>query len=605
MKHRFFNKPTKERVSTNQDADLSDLVFNICFSGSIPQEKKVGFLDHFQAFLIGLNSIVSSYATKACGFNSTAPVYHFFYNTESCNLIPTNVSNMNIKYVPIVAKQSQIRELTSEKVSPVYLGLSKVKTWNHVNSPSTWMLEQSDLLFTVWDGSREFQNGIVWENMLQAQKRGIPVVWMDSSDYSRLFVYENGKSSQYRENSLELYCQDLLEMDGSTIKKNKKRKKSDSNKPRKTFVSGLYKRFINNFKINQEPSSADELLEKDFRLQKFFISYPAKYEFLKKSQCIAGEAASIENDNYRSALLLKGLLPFIVNCILIFGFYAKTIGYMIPFSLQTWDIIITVSFSFQFVCQCLLIWVSDQNDHKGWQRQFITQRYIAEVLRLFIHFAPLNLPVNLTESVGFSENLANRSFIIRNLRRVFRKAGVNFSPIPKDEYKDFFFTQTFNLINDQITYHQNTAKKYRIIASRLTKLAQTLFWIGLGVVAARVALQGVYLKLDDVVDFSIKEYANLRAAISATANLFAMIVPSAASTVFIILSLCGFRDLGNRSEKMSQDLVHLKSIIEDESQRNDLYYEDYCHLANQVSYLLLDEISGWYSMINAKKITRN
>ena len=236
---------------------------------------------------------------------------------------------------------------------------------------------------------------------------------------------------------------------------------------------------------------------------------------------------------------------------------------------------------------------------------FVDQRHIAEVLRLAVHFTPINLPVNNGSTAISANQLPKDSPVAHLVRSLLRAASINSAVVPPDKEKEFFFSNTEKLLSHQIEYHRYTANKNKEIFKKLNSIARVLFWIGICAIFARVALQIFFVGRDLNPLLDPLQFAKTKTLLSAIFNLMALIMPSAGATAFSILNLCGFRDLYLRSEQMVENLQKLKILTENESRRQDLAYDDYCRLARQISTVLLQENTDWYAMINNKKITKN
>ncbi len=591
----------RKAIKSPQQYNLPALNFNILISGKTTTPLSLECQTTITNLFTQIIDQIQPYRNPRYGFSETKCSYQILFSTESCNLpleqyLPESYSFFNI------SSNEKIISSRSSSHSTISFNLPNENNADAKHELINWMMEQSDLFFTIWDGTKECESGAIWSLILQAHKKGIPILWMNPAHSNQLYVYQGGISTLYDENYLPKYLCELLGLNGSPDHLQELKTITNSSETHKTAWSNYYKHFINNFKVAQTPSTADTLLEEKTSLPDSFCSFEEKYNTLKTTYEKADQIAVIENNNYRSALLFRALLPFIANCVLIFGFYGYTIaGHYITLTDLTWNIIIAGSFFLQALCNGYIIWLSDLNNHKGWHKLFVDQRYIAEVMRLAIHFTPINLPLNIGSTSISSNSLPKDSPVSHFLRSILRTTSINCSVKFQKVEKEFFFTHTINLLSHQIDYHHYTASKHKLITKNLTRIAQVLFWLGITVIISRVALQFVFISFPQQFPFNTPE----RNLISAIANLLAMIVPSAAATVYTILNLCGFRDLGQRSQQMVENLSKLKELFVNESKKDEIAYDDYCRLAKQVSTLLLKEATDWYALINTKKITKN
>lgn len=601
-------RPTsKHIIESLPDQQFFPLIFNVCVAGqySSPLSENGNML--IKGLFSDLVEVVKPYRNHKYGFSETDISYRILHSSINCNiplesLLPDIFSFYNVH--PQISSEQKSRENFFHRTTPIPLNLPDTIDANSYHELINWLMEQSDLFITYWDGSKEFNGGLIWNAILQVQKKNIPIIWLNPSSPDQLYLYNNGKNIPYKKSYLSEYCHELLGLGRSQEKLNELKNLLGSANAHNEWFSKYYGNFIRRFNIPAAPTSKDDLLEVNTQLPEALNTYEDCFLQLKSAYKKADEIAIIENNNYRSALYLKALLPFIVNCILIFGFYAKTIGFILPFEPWLWDIIITVSFGFQFACQLFIIRVSDQNNRKGWQKKFIDHRYLAEVLRLAIHFLPLNLPLNNNSSSIFANNLPKDSPVSHRIRAILRITSINSSRFSSEEEREFFFSNTDKLIKHQKDYQEYSAKKYEIINQRLTKIAWTLFYAGLFVIFLRVLLQIFYLSID-VNWISITLLKPQRDAIQAFCNLLALLVPSSGVTVFTIMNVCDFGNLSRRCQQMVGNLAHLKERLDNERLVKNLTYDDYCRLAKQISTLLLQETTDWYALINTKKITKN
>jgi hypothetical protein len=597
------NEPSRasENKKTSQVNDLLPLNFNVLIAGKITTPLTSACQNTIIAFFDNLKKIITPYNDSRYGFSGTDASYRILYSSENCNLPLEQWVDKSFSFYRVTPKDSdkrtQVTNTSSFSFNNPYPDNADA---NH--ELINWMMEQSDLFFTLWDGTKGYDHGSIWSLILQAAKKGIPVIWMNPVESDYFYVYQGGKSSLLDEPFLTSYCSELLGLSESDDKLNELGLMTRSIKTHKTAWSNFYKHFTQKYKVNYTFTTEDSLLEDHTKLPEDFSAIEEKYQKMKSVYKKADQIAVIENNNYRSALLFRAYLPFVANCVLIFGFYGYTIaGHYIVLSDLAWNLIIAGSFFLQAACNLGIIWLSDLNNHKGWHKLFVDQRYIAEVMRLAIHFTPINLPLNIGSASISSNKLSKDSPVSHFLRSVLRSTSINNSNSFHKEEKDFFFKHTIELLSHQIDYHQYTALKHKHIAKKLTQTAQILFWMGITVIVARVALQFVYIAFPQHFVFNSPE----RNLISAIANLLALVTPAAAATAYSILNLCGFRDLGQRSQVMVDNLKKLKEKFEIENQNEDVAYDDCCRLSKQVSTLLLQEATDWYALINTKKITKN
>lgn len=609
MRKNRTSMPSKDNNAVSGAAGLSPLIFNIgvsgMFSDPLPHEVSLT-IKHFFSDLI---EVLRPYQQERYGFMDSGLTCNLFFTATDCDLPFDQLLSDPFTFYCIYPRDAAQPDLPGQSISKIHkihVDLPDPIDPNANHELTNWMVEQSDLFFTLWNGTKEYDNCRPWNLILQASRKGIPVIWLDPARPDQLYIHKEGLNLPLTTGHLEKYCRELLGLNNSTEKMDELQKLTGAVKIHRNFGSSFYRHFTNQFKKIPAPLSKDDLLEDKTILPAEFKPFEEKYKTMKAAYKRADWISMIENGNYRSALLFRAILPLLANFVLIFGFYGKNIiGTSKTFGDTQWDIVIGASFMFQAFFTFLIIRISDQNEHKGWHRLFVDQRYIAEVLRLAIHFTPINLPLNNSSAAISSNRLPKDSPVSHLTRSLLRATSINSNEVASSVEKEFFFSNTEKLLSHQIEYHRYTAKKNKIIFKKLSTIARVLFWIGIGAIFARVALQIFFVGRDLNTALDPLKFAATKTHLSAIFNLLALIMPSAGATAFSILNLCGFRDLYLRSEQMVENLQMLKILTENESRREDLAYDDYCRLARQISTVLLQETTDWYAMINGKKITRN
>lgn len=158
-----------------------------------------------------------------------------------------------------------------------------------------------------------------------------------------------------------------------------------------------------------------------------------------------------------------------------------------------------------------------------------------------------------------------------------------------------------SLVDHQLVYHQNTVSQYEKICRKLQFWANTIFFISIGIVAARAGIQ-VIIQITGVPGCRF-EIQNVNAMKSAT-NMLALLIPAVAAHFALKLSSCNFEGLLDSNQHMVNDLSEIKKVIQNERQREHVNFEDLYRLSRELTGLILGEVSDWYAQLTGKKIAR-
>lgn len=326
MKNKSTSLPSKNNHPSGA-IDLPPLIFNIGaagkFSGPMPLEVSIPIKSFFHDLL----DVVKPYQQNRYGFSESESAFNLLYAPAYCDLPFDQIAPD--PYTPYCIRSRENDEqpinLSSSKAIPVELNLPASIGPCANNELINWMMEQSDLFFTLWDGTKEYDQGSIWDLILQADTKRIPVIWLNPAKPDQLFFRREGINLLYEHNSLENYCREVLGLNDSSEKIAELKKLTGVTKIHKNFGSGFYRRFANQFKKFPSPPSKDDLLVDQTNLPPELAPFEEKYNTMKYAYKKADWISMIENGNYRSALLFRGFLPFLANFVLIFGFYGKNI----------------------------------------------------------------------------------------------------------------------------------------------------------------------------------------------------------------------------------------------------------------------------------------
>lgn len=564
--------------------------------------------------------IVIPFDQNNYGFKGEGAVFQALINPDSFSMPLEGI--LPQVFVPIcVTPSTEIfsswRQNHPEPGRPfatVNFNMAQANTRHSEPEIAEWMVEQSDLIVLLWDSSKEFADGKTWALVQEGSDKNVPVIWINPLQPDEMFWCRNCQSSVYTKELLTGHIGDILGAGKTPGNLSELRRLILPDKKHKPIWANYYKNYIRRFKFPPAQFFADPLVEENHPLPEYYSPFAEKYATLKKYYHEADNTAISYNNYYRSTLLLRAVLPFAANLALAIGFYAKTLGgyLLFPFNIS-WEWIALAGFLLQATCNVSISLVSDHNSRRGWHKVFVDQRYIAEALRLAIHFSPMNIALTNIVTSGYASQLPADSPVSHRLRGILRSASINPFTYNGSEEKEFFFTHTGELIKDQVVYHRFTAEKFKRIFTSLNRSAWIMFFVSLAIVIGRGVLQIVMQSVDFNQLIPAHEFfigvksisVDGKTVLASFANMLALLMPAITATLFSILGLCGFKDLYLRSEQMAIKLEALSTRLDNEKSRPRVSYDDYCRLARQVITLLLRDTTDWYTLVTSKKITKN
>jgi hypothetical protein len=584
---------------------LPQLHFNIYLMGDLSSDASNAdeIRKNSNRVLSDIQKQVMFFTHPRFGFNIESPVFKAY-----------------ITHPGIIAETALQNNFSLHRYSP-HLSSELLKNSIQFDMPSTfplkaeremanWMFDQCDLALVLWNGGESHQGGLTWELILLANQKHIPVIWIDEEQPDQLFWHENGYSSPYETGGLNNYLHKILGLNvqsdqDAQLETLKELVTQPLTRQKKPFWSGFYGWFIRRFKGKKKtnsPAVFDSLLADEYALPACLEGNRPAIDLLRLYYNQADQAALVLGECYRSSILLRAVLPFIATLMLAVGFYTKNLGSFLISPQIAWGWIATGGFVLQALFNYSVIWLSDRNDQRGWHRNYLSQRYISETLRLAVHFTPLCIPLNTLVIPAYGNKVAENSAIHHILRSILHMTLI--APFRyTDEVKAFFFTRLTEMVQEQSAYHQKSAQRHWRIHKTLSRMAKFFFWLGIGLVVTRAGIQ-VIMQLYSFGPDVIVNQIKVDDFIISFSNMLALLLPATASVFYTILSMCGFETLYKRNANMAERLQEFEQHIVLEKVRPEVSYEDICRLANQATDLMLGEVTDWYALVTGKRISK-
>ena len=611
---------SKKKPNNPKQGNYPVLYFNISLAGSLHGDAGQRTFQRIESLLREIIDAVKPFDQNDYGFKGEGTVFQALFNPNTFHMplakvLPTDFNPICVTpSTEIYADRDRNHAGINRPIATVNFNIPQVNLNYCAQEIDEWMIEQSDLIILLWDGTKEYENGKTWSLIQESSVKNVPVIWINPLQPDEIFWCRNCQSSIYTPEDLTGHINTILGAGKNPEKQTELHRLILPDKKHKPLWADYYKNYIKRFKFPPAEQYSDPLVEGNLPLPECYSSFREKFSTMMNHYREADDTAILYNNFYRSTLLLRAILPFAANLALAVGFYAKTLGGYVffPFNIS-WEWIALVGFLLQATCNVSISLVSDHNNRRGWHKVFVDQRYIAEALRLAIHFSPVNIAITNIATSGYASQLPADSPVSHRLRGILRAASINPVSYNGADEKEFFFTHTGELIKDQVFYHRFTAEKFKRIFTSLNRSAWIMFFVSLATVIGRGVLQIVMQSVDINQLIPAHEFfiglksvsVDGKTFLASFANMLALLMPAITATLFSILGLCGFKDLYLRSEQMAINLQQLSDQLEHEEKRPHVSYDDYCRLAKQVITLLLRDTTDWYTLVTSKKITKN
>jgi hypothetical protein len=467
------------------------------------------------------------------------------------------------------------------------------------------LADQADLAIILWRGKDENSHHEVFDMMQACKRRGISSIWINPNTPGVFHWVHDSYFEVCDEKKLNDYLLDMLFS------------KEDSQEKVPSFrLPGLWRKLYSRFMDKYKAQVKIEAYEKDTMLGEDY-SFTFDNQTSASNRCALArffhkydKAAIDYAERYRASIYFRAIVPMYITIFLAFGFYTETLfsffyAPKLPYvDLSPWAIIAGIGFLLHALFNYFIYKVSLNPAVKAWQKHFLENRFIAEVLRLSVHFIPFGFFIsrsNTGDRVSLKSKINKNSTLAHELRYIQRNC-VDFPQINYDGKVSAELLQNLrNMLEDQMNYQQRTAKRYEIVTRKLTKYAQITFTAGLIFILLRGGVQFLLVPLNMDV---LSNGAHLNNFVKTLANTIALLLPAWATYFTTKLTLCNFAGLQNNAENMNKELDNMKKSVDDIINREDYSYESIYHLSEDIFDLMTGEVKEWYSQLSTRQVTR-
>jgi hypothetical protein len=472
--------------------------------------------------------------------------------------------------------------------------------WKNLGTPddltAAWVTDQSDfaILFGQSDQNTEF--------MMYCKTAGIPAIRIQSYGRMHSSWIEQLSEEDFEMKRLGSYISSLFPSTESIVRQ------ADIDRSvfgYKLLWGGLYRRFMKKHTKNSAKDGAVAVAPQGISQCDFPADTRARaaFEALHKEYEAFDQTSIQYADQYWSAIYLRAVIPLITTIALSIGFYTESILSPWPVvfggtSLQLWSVIAGLGFFAHALLNFYVFRLSQSRVISAWHRGYIDHRFIAEALRLSMHFEPFGIPINVKRFHQYGSALKPESDVYRRIRFAARRiAPVAFTNESHD--KNLCLNRLHALIDDQILYHKKAVNRYQTIHERLERFAHVVFFLGFGF----ILLRGILQLLIGFHVFPANLAPQNLSMLKSFANMLALLIPTWATYFTLKLSLCNFRNLHADNASMLDNLKSIQLEIEAVQQKRNPTQEDLIRLSGHMASTILGEISQWYGQIESRKLT--
>ena len=446
--------------------------------------------------------------------------------------------------------------------------------------------DRADLILLVWNEDIAQMDGAIWELLQLVSGRNIPCIWVSSKTGQRYWA-KNTIYEWYREEYLHQLTDDYR------LEPMEPHSASDAkNIPFLRLGMRLRSRYLKKYKAlgGKVDAQRDLLMDDEYVLGDGSAANAEVRDELLARFHRYDDAAIALNDRYQAVIYWRAILPFITSIFLAIGFYAENVLGVIAFSGDFWKIVAGAGFLIHGLLNLYVYSLSRSETIKKWHEGFLQDRYIAEVLRVLIHFEPFGINLNLRKLCG-----GNRELYMTVLHMT-GKSNSGTREIGKAAAAEML-DHAEQMLEDQIAYHTISSRRYEGMVKKLENWYKIVFGAGFVAVVLRALLQFVWV-LWPITSGELNGIAMSKFS-GSFANMVALMLPGWASYFSTKLSQCNFRyNLENHQRMIARLGKELEKIRQMRRSVTDIPLEALNGLGEELAQtMLIEDTYAWYRQV--------
>ena len=367
---------------------------------------------------------------------------------------------------------------------------NSIVTFNSIND---WIINKSDILIIIWDGTETSHNGMLHAICQRALDNEIPCVRINPSDGRKYFL--NSLSSvELQEEDIIDYLKKISSPDTKKLFEQNENKEFLFSKLWSFFYKKFQKKYKRNLKLLKDPE--DPILKENYFDKEENTSRKRNYKFLLDLYNFFDTKSNTISGQYREAIYFRSILPFIATIFLAVGFYVETLGkFLIP---QKWELfgnklahVLAIIAGVGFLIHALInLYGFVMSKNKGVTNKlhvFINSRYCAEYLRNALYFMSFGLAFRQQKRFTPDSVQLDQNTVIQ-LNKIIRSLEPTSSDFTQENCNEIL-KNMIQMVDDQYIYHKNTEQRYLKITKKLESASNVFFGIGFGFVILRGLFQ--------------------------------------------------------------------------------------------------------------------
>lgn len=449
------------------------------------------------------------------------------------------------------------------------------------------MCNRTDIFVIAWNEDVTESSGATWELMRIAYDKKVPCIWISSKSQQIYCLWES-YYKVYTPAYLETVC--IPKPDGMLQPLTAEEKAGGIF----SFWERRRKGYLKKYNADQavHPSEEDSLMKDSFQLEtEAAAGETIRHILLDKFKQFDGAAITL-NSRFQTMLYQRSVLPLLATLFLAVGFYmepllGKILSGILPGMSRTIAVIASLAASTGFLVYGFLnLYVYRLSKSKRidrWRKGFVFDRYIAELLRVLIHFAPYGVELDLRKLCAHNQD------IYKNIQHFTDDAE------PREQILDHKTTRhvlrhVTEMLQDQIAYHEASIHRYDNIVHSLEKWGKVICYAGFAIAIGHRGLQfmltlfpiGIWNELDKI------------GIIQSFINMLALLLPAWAGYFSTKVQQNNFRfNLDNHRHMLSK-LRAIQERVENALKQEDIPLEVLNIMIGELAELmLLEDTIGW------------
>lgn len=537
-----------------------------------------------------INELIGEFLSYSQLYNSTE--YGFTGEPIRCNLysgdlfltqgikalisqrdMPLTLVTSTYEHQPAVGPEDHVVALDVKKSNLSYPNITAEYIVNH-----------SDVVFLLWDGTQSFQEGPLWTILQHCKQKHIPYYLINTQRMEDISFSSNSYYVPYSPQFVHDYVKELF-----------KHEVSQEQLPKIRLLKlweSFYDKFVSHHNMDARELPPDPMMKEDY----FPADHPSaqNHNTLIRFYQHYNEKAYQASKKYRASIYFRSTLPFWAMVAIAIGTYIEPLGQAIV-DIPLWTILASCG----FLMHALFNWYANdmsKNKHVDYLRtDFISSRFIAEYLRVLVHGEAYAIQL---DNVCMDTPLVDKS-VLAKLHHILRtQSQIDYIQTREEMNKAVINFREF--IDNQTVYHQNCIKRYRRITKWLSHRSGILLLISMFVVIANSFLQfAVYLSHIEVFSWMLM-FPEWGCTLVDAASL---LIPACASYFTSKLTMNNFEWLYQNSVDMVEGYKLIQKDLDEIESRNNNSCQIMNDIANDIMRLCQNDFTNWYLRTGAQTFT--